>query len=47
MAAIQDNHSPEKPARKADFPEVRDKTVSFVEVTSATEGFGITVGFHD
>ena len=32
---------------KLDFPEIRDKIVSFVEVTSATEGFGITVGFHD
>ncbi|HEY6254050.1 MAG TPA: hypothetical protein VI685_29200 [Candidatus Angelobacter sp.] len=32
---------------KQDFPEVRDKIVSFVEVTSATEGFGITIRFHD
>lgn len=50
MADIQDNHSPDEPTRRAkiaDFPEVRDKIISFVEVIDATEGFGITIRFHD
>src|SRR5215469_9145412 len=50
LADIQDNHSPDEPTKKVrvtDFPEVRDKIVSFVEVIDATEGFGITIRFHD
>ena len=46
MADIQDTHSPEEPTRQ-DFPEVKDKVVSSVEVSSETEGLGITVRFHD
>lgn len=30
-----------------DFPEVKDKVVTSVEVVSATEGFGIIIRFHD
>lgn len=48
MADIQDNHSPEEPTRKVtDFPEVKDKMVNSVEVFAETEGFGITIRFHD
>lgn len=46
MADIQDNYPPEEPTRQ-DFPEVKDKIVNSVEVVAATEGFGITVRFHD
>lgn len=46
MADIQDTHSPEEPTRQ-DFPEVRDKIVSSVEVAAETEGLAITVRFHD
>lgn len=48
MADIQDNHSPEEPTRKVtDFPEVKDKIVNSVEISAETEGFGITIRFHD
>ena len=50
MADIQNNHSPDQPTRRAkvtDFPEVRGKTVNFVEIIDAVEGFGITIRFHD
>ena len=32
---------------RQDFPEVQDKIVSSVEVVIDTEGFGITIRFHD
>ena len=48
MADIQNNHSPDEPTRKvADFPEVKDKIVSFVEVSAETGYIGITIRFHD
>ena len=32
---------------KQDFPEVKDKIVTSVEVLSDTEGFGVTIRFSD
>ena len=46
MADDQNTDLSEEPTRQ-DFPEVKDKIVSSVEVTNETEGFGITVRFHD